>query len=84
MKYCLKIIKKAEKDLNDIRDRDFDFVKKKILSLAQNPRPFGSKKLTNEEGHRIRAGNFRVLYRINDARGEVIIYRVKDRKDVYR
>lgn len=83
MRYKLKIIPKAQKDLDGIIGKDFDFIKRKILSLSDNPRPFGSKKLTNEAGYRVRVGNFRILYRINDSLKEVIIYRVKHRKDVY-
>lgn len=84
MKYHLKIIRKAEKDLDNIKGKDFAVIKKKILSLSENPRLFGCKKLTNEEGYRIRMGNFRILYRIADHEKEVIIYRVKHRRDVYR
>ncbi len=84
MRYRLKIISRAEKDLDSIGGRDFDAIKKKILALAENPRPFGCQKLTGEEGYRIRAGDFRILYRVNDPSKEVLIYRVKHRKDAYR
>lgn len=84
MKYVLKIISKAQKDLDDIHGKDFESIKQKILSLSSNPRPFGCKKLTIEEGYRIRAGRFRILYRIDDSTKEVIIYRVKHRKEAYR
>jgi len=84
MRYRLKIISKAEKDLDAIADRDFEAIKKKVSSLSANPRPFGCQKLTNEEGYRIRSGNFRILYRIDDPAKEVIIYRIKHRKEAYR
>ena len=84
MKYALKIIHKAQKDLDSIKGKDFNFIKKKILSLSSNPRPFGCNKLIQEEGYRIRAGNFRVLYRIDDSKRYIIIYRVKHRKESYR
>ena len=84
MPYRLKIIPKAEKDLDSIIGRDFDALKKKILSLASNPRPFGCQKLTNEDGYRLRMGDFRILYRIDDASKEVIIDRVKHRREAYR
>ena len=84
MSYHLKIIPKAEKDLDSIAGRDFDALKKKILSLAGNPRPFGCQKLTNEGGYRVRMGNFRILYRIDDSAKEVIIYRIKHRREAYR
>jgi len=84
MKYQLQIIAKAEKDLDAVTGHDFDSIKKKMLALSENPRPFGCKKLTADEGYRIRSGNFRVLYRIDDHAKEVIIYRIKHRKEAYR
>ncbi len=84
MKYALKIIRKAQKDLDSIKGKDFDFIKNKILSLSSNPGPFGCNKLIQEEGYRIRVGNFRVLYRIDDSKRHIIIYRVKHRKQSYR
>jgi len=84
MSYHLKIIPRAERDLDAIGGADFDMLKKRLLSLAANPRPFGSQKLTNEEGYRIRAGDFRILYRIDDRAKEVIIYRIKHRREAYR
>jgi mRNA interferase RelE/StbE len=84
VKHRIKIISKAEKDMNSIPCRDFDVLKKKIVALSENPRPFGCQKLTNEEGYRIRAGDFRILYRINDTSKEIIIYRIKHRREVYR
>jgi mRNA interferase RelE/StbE len=84
MKYALKIIPKAQKDLNSIRGKDFDSIRDKILSLSKNTRPFGCQKLTKEDGYRIRCGNFRVLYRVNDPAKEIIIYRIKHGKEAYR
>lgn len=84
MKYSIRIILKAEKDLDAIAGHDFDTIKKKIMALSDNPRPFGCKKLTSDEGYRLRSGNFRILYRIDDHMKQAMIYRVKDRKEAYR
>ncbi len=84
MKYYLKIIPKAGKDLDELGAHDFDSIKKKILLLGENPRPFGCQKLAADEGYRIRSGDFRILYRIDDHAKEVMIYRIKHRKEVYR
>ena len=84
MTYHLRIIPRCEKDLDLIAGRDFDAVKKKNLSLSINPRPFGSQKLTNEDGYRVRVCDFRILYRIDDGAKEVIIYRIKHRREAYR
>ena len=57
----------------------------KIQGLATNPRPHGSEKLAGySDRHRIRQGNFRIVYLIDDEASEVTIYKVGDRKDVYR
>ena len=84
MSYQVKIIARAEKDLNAVTGRDFDAIKRKVLALSETPRPFGCKKLTGDEGYRIRSGDFRILYRIDDRAKEIVIYRVKHRREVYR
>ncbi len=83
--YQLKIIPTARKDLDNLQGKLFEAVKAAILSLAENPRPPGCQKLSDEEnGYRIRVRDIRILYRINDKTKEVIIYRVKHRREVYR
>lgn len=55
-----------------------------VDDLGDNPRPLGSKKLTNQEGYRVRKGDYRVLYVIDDRQRLVRVYRIAHRKDVYR
>jgi mRNA interferase RelE/StbE len=57
----------------------------RIQALANDPRPHGSEKLAGyADRYRMRQGNFRVVYLIDDQRREVTIFKVGDRKDVYR
>ena len=57
----------------------------KIEALADEPRPPGVKKLAGEEElYRIRVGDYRVIYAIEDAELVVLVVMVGDRKDVYR
>ena len=57
----------------------------KIQSLASIPRPHGSEKLAGfDDRYRVRQGNYRVVYFINDELDEVTIFKIGDRKDVYR
>lgn len=57
----------------------------KIQSLAANPRPHGSEKLAGyNDRYRVRQGNFRIVYLIDDDRDEVTVYKIGDRKEVYR
>jgi len=57
----------------------------RIRSLARDPRPFGSEKLSGREDlYRLRVGRYRVLYSVGNAALVVLIVRVGPRKDVYR
>ena len=80
----ISIIPSARKDLDDLDKKVFIQIKNKIISLASNPRPSGSLKLTAEEGYRIRSGNYRILYRIDDKNNIIYVYRIKHRKESYR
>ncbi|MBU4311426.1 MAG: type II toxin-antitoxin system RelE/ParE family toxin [Candidatus Omnitrophica bacterium] len=82
--YKIQIIPSAIKDLDRLDKKFFDQIKKRILALSSNPRPVNSLKLTNEQGYRIRNGDYRILYRIDDTDKLVYIYRIKHRKDVYK
>ena len=55
-----------------------------IARLTEDPRPPGSLKLTGREGHRIRVGDYRVLYRIDDDQRQVLVFRVMARDEVYK
>jgi mRNA interferase RelE/StbE len=60
-------------------------IDKAILDLSSNPRPRNAKKLTDKEGYRIRIGDYRILYTIDDKAKVVIIYRIKIRgKSTYK
>ena len=80
----IKIIPRAQKDLDKLEEKLFNDIKDKIGSLKNNPRPPGCEKLTDEEGYRVRVRNYRILYRINDKSKIVFVYRVRHRREVYR
>jgi mRNA interferase RelE/StbE len=81
--YAVKISKKAEKQLDKMQDNIAAPVLQAIGSLAENPRPFGYRKLKGRDAYRIRVGNYRVIYDILDAVLVVEIIEVGNRKDVY-
>lgn len=54
-----------------------------IVGLANDPRPPGCKKLKGRSGYRIREGNYRVIYEINDKILTVTVVEAGDRKDIY-
>jgi mRNA interferase RelE/StbE len=64
----------------DVRAR----IRAAVVRLGREPRPRGCKKLTGEQQlYRIRVGSYRVVYAIRDAEREVIVLRVRHRRDVY-
>ena len=82
--YKIKLDNNARKDLDKI---EFDIAKRiidKIKLLENEPRPFGSIKLKGENAYRIRMGNFRILFEIDDKIKEITVYNIAHRKDVYR
>ncbi len=56
-----------------------------IDALAENPRPIGGAKLKGEaRGYRLRIGNYRILYEVDDKRRAVLVVAVGHRRKVYR
>ena len=84
VKYRILIKKSAAKELETIPKRDLKKIIGRIQSLANNPRPPGSQKLSRSELYRIRQGDYRIVYEIKDK--ELIIYIIKigHRRDIYR
>jgi mRNA interferase RelE/StbE len=62
----------------------FSLARQRIEALARKPRSPGVKKLQGDLGYSLRIGMYRILYDVDDQAGEVIIYRVKHRREVYR
>jgi len=83
--YQIKFKKKAQKELFKLPVKTIKKVVQSIDQLEINPRPDGSKKLkgSNENLWRIRIGNYRVVYLIEDAIKVVEIRKVGHRKDIY-
>ena len=83
-KYSLEIKQSAQKELDSLDDSVFKRVDRKILALADNPRPPGCKKLRVYADHwRLRVGDWRVVYVIDDRAKAVAITRVAHRREVY-
>ena len=83
MKYNLLILRRAQKELANLDKTDFERVREAIVLLAENPRPNNCKKLVGRNGWRIRAGNYRVIYEINDTKHEITVLNVGHRRDIY-
>jgi mRNA interferase RelE/StbE len=82
--YSLEIKQSAQKELDAVDHALFARIDRKILALTANPRPPGSKKLKGyKDVWRIRIGDWRVLYLIDDAARVVTITRVAHRREAY-
>jgi len=81
--YKIMLLPQAQKNLDNFRWKIFQQIKEKILSLSKNPRPSGCLKLTAEEGYRLRWGNYRIIYRVDDKEKIVYLYRIKHKKEAY-
>jgi mRNA interferase RelE/StbE len=81
--YEIFLLSAAQKDLDKLDPSIFTRILKEIRALSEDARPPGCLKLTTECGYRIRIGDYRILYRIDDSSKRIFIYRIKHRKDVY-
>ena len=84
MSYSLSILRRAQKELAQISQGDYARIVEAIHGLAENPRPAGCRKLVGREGWRIRIGDFRVIYEIDDRQLLVVVLHIGNRRDVYR
>lgn len=83
--YRVRFSRSAEKDLRRIEKSRIPSVVDSIEALGENPRPEGCRKLVGSEcSYRIRIGDYRVVYVIDDGVQIVEVGRVRHRKDVYR
>lgn len=83
-KYKILIKESAVKELENIPKKDLKRIIKRIQSLAQNPRPHGSQKLSTQDRYRIRQGEYRIIYSIQEKEFTVHIYKVGHRLEIYR
>lgn len=84
--YSILIKPSAGKELEAVGSKaDRQKLVGKIRALASDPRPRGSEKLAGwSDRYRIRQGNYRVVYLIDDASSKVTIFKIGYRREVYR
>jgi len=85
MPYELYVERHAEKDLNKLPPPLFSQIAAKIGKLASEPHPRESKKIKGSlKDWRLRIGDYRVLYEIDNVTKKITIMRVKHRREAYR
>lgn len=85
MAYSILLAPPAERQLKALAEPAQKRIVKRLRTLKDNPRPQGVKKLTGEEDlYRIREGDYRIVYTIQDKKLIVLVVKIGDRKEVYR
>lgn len=82
--YSIIIKKSAEKEFHPIPKKDRMRLIMKIRQLAMNPRPSGSEKLSGQHDWRVRQGDYRIIYSIDENKKTITIQKVGHRREVYR
>ncbi len=83
--YELLIKASAAKELEAVgRKSDRTRIVDKIYTLKDDPRPQGCEELTGQDRYRLRQGQFRILYVVDDGGRVVTVVKIGHRRDVYR
>jgi len=83
--YEVYLERAAERDLRKLPARIFELVMPCIKALAENPRPLGCRKIMRSKNDwRIRIGNHRIIYEIDEEARAVRVMRVRYRREAYR
>jgi mRNA interferase RelE/StbE len=84
-RYKIEVTPAARRALESLPKKVVKQIDRRILALAENPYPSGCKKLNGVEGlHRIRVGDYRILYIVETDRLVIVIVTIGHRREVYR
>ena len=83
-KYRIYLRRSAANELGRIPKRNLQRIVERIRSLEQNPRPHGCEKLSALERYRVRPGDYRIVYAVDDEEMTVDIIKIGHRSEVYR
>ncbi len=76
---------RADRDRRSLSDQVQRRIREALLTLETDPRPTGAVKLSGERNRwRVRIGDYRILYAVDDALQQVLVLRIAHRRDVYR
>jgi mRNA interferase RelE/StbE len=84
MTYTILVERYAQKQIMKLDKKYIPIIKAAIANLADNPRPNGYKKLKGEDAYRIRIGDYRIIYEIDDEIILITVISVGHRKDIYK
>jgi mRNA interferase RelE/StbE len=84
MPYQIIVKRTAEKELDALPSSVRDRIAVRLLRLEEDPRPSGSLKLQGQDGYRLRVGDYRVLYSVDDRTQLITIFAIGHRREVYK
>lgn len=85
MSYTIRISRSAERDLRKLSRPVQVRIFASLEDLRDDPRPRGVVKMKGQhEGYRLRVGQYRIVYEVQDDVLLIVVVRVRDRRDVYR
>ena len=84
MSYEVIVERKARKALARLPSTAYDRAMRAVANLAEDPRPRQSLALQGRSGRRLRVGDYRIIYEVNDERREVFVAEVWHRQRDYR
>ena len=83
-KYRVYIKKSAVKEMKQVPKSGLQRITRRIQSLCENPRSLGIEKLSAGERYRLRQGDYRIIYYVEDENGLVCIVKIGHRREVYK
>ena len=83
MAYAVEVRRSVQKTISRLDKPLRERLYNALRNLADDPRPYGAKKLSNRDGWRIRVGEYRVIYEVFDDRLVVVVIRIGHRREVY-
>lgn len=84
MAYSIILTKSAIKELADLPPKQHDKVIERLRQIEADPRIHGSQKLKGRPEYKVRVGDYRIVYGIDDSEKKVTVFLIDDRKHVYK
>ena len=82
--YSLVVKRSAERELHSLPKPDLRRVVARLQGLTERPCPAGCEKLSGEERYRIRQGDYRIVYAVDDEARTIEVVKIGHRREVYR
>ena len=80
----VEVATRARRDLERLAPALVERLGRALIALGEDPRPRSCEKLVGTDAYRIRVGDHRIIYEIDDRAGVVIVSRIRHRREVYR